>query len=399
MIVVYYTQTYYLDAVIETIQSIKNMVELHVLIELSPESKQSTIIDIGSLNDFETIEDCDKVLGWRKWALLKKYFEGVASIRFVVHQHKKAFSLTSLSTAAKAGKYIQLLNADIIHFDTVSGRSIGMYPYIRSKRIMVTVHDPMPHSGEGSWKKKVPEWIYYPRAKGFFFYSNFAQDQFKKYHGRYKAASAVLRFQPFTYIQQFKRDESTDEKVILFFGRISKYKGIDLLLKAIPAVLQKFPDEKFIIAGASSYGYKVDEKIIGQFSKNIRLIEGTISVSDLMMLLSKAKFVICPYRDATQSGVLMTALAAGKMAIATNIGAFPEYIEQDQTGMLTSPDAAGIEATIIRAIKNDHYKTIEQKLNSKYDNVTGNKNAEVLLAAYQENIHGYNNTALQTVFD
>ena len=72
MVVLYYTQTYFLDATLETIQSIKHQVELHIIIELSQESKTTTIVDIDSLDGLSIIEKCEHVLGSQKWKMIEK---------------------------------------------------------------------------------------------------------------------------------------------------------------------------------------------------------------------------------------------------------------------------------------------------------------------------------------
>ncbi len=92
MVVLYYTTTYFLDVAIETIQAIKDKVDLYVVIEISPNSKNSTIINVEDLNSFKDLEDCENVLGKAEWSYLKKYFNGVVSTRFLVHKHRKNFA-------------------------------------------------------------------------------------------------------------------------------------------------------------------------------------------------------------------------------------------------------------------------------------------------------------------
>ena len=384
MIVLYYTSTHFLDVAIETIQSIKQNVELHVVIEISPNSKKSTIVDVEHLNNYKDIEDCEEVLGIVKWNYLKKYFEGVASVRFLIHKNKRMFSPESYRTANKLGKHIKKLKVDIIHFDTITERAFGLYPYIRSKKIFITIHDPKAHSGEYSWKKLIRRFVFFRLAAGYFFYSNFACNQFRKYYPSIVTPTYVIRFQPTTYISQFLEKERLGH-TILFFGRLSFYKGIDMLLKAIPNVLEKFPDEKFIIAGNPELNYKIELKNINQYQNNIQFITKYLSTDELIKCIQNAKFVVCPYRDATQSGVLMTSFAAGKMVVATNVGAFPEYIEDNVNGLLAEPTTEAIADRIIEALENEKYKEIEKKIISFYSEEINCYNQNCILNAYQLN--------------
>jgi hypothetical protein len=61
MKVAFYTSAYFIDAALETIQSIKNKVSLHLFIEISDISKKSTILNIDNIHNFDFIEDAENV--------------------------------------------------------------------------------------------------------------------------------------------------------------------------------------------------------------------------------------------------------------------------------------------------------------------------------------------------
>ncbi|MEI2749884.1 MAG: glycosyltransferase [Ferruginibacter sp.] len=67
-------------------------------------------------------------------------------------------------------------------------------------------------------------------------------------------------------------------------------------------------------------------------------------------MIENSKFIVCPYRDATQSGVLMTSYAAGKMVLATNVGSFPEYIQDGVNGLLAEVTPESIAQKIIEGL-------------------------------------------------
>ncbi len=382
MVVAYYTSTNFLDVVLETIQSIKAKVELHVFIEITQVSKNTTIINVDNLEGFNDIETPEKLLGADKWNELKGYFTGVASVHFVIHKDKRSLSFKSLKKAYALGKFLKKFNVDVFHFDTISPRAIGLYPYLRSKKVFITLHDPVPHSGENNWREHVPNFVFYGMAKGYFFYSKFAHDQFKEYYKKIKVPFYTIKLQPYSFISQFLEQKQTDGNTILFFGRLSYYKGIDLLLEAIPKVLEQYPDEKFIIAGKPAYGYKVEGKALETHKHNIEVILRYISIRELVQYLQQAKFVVCPYRDATQSGVLMTCFAAGKMVIATDVGSFPEYIADKENGLLAQPTADSVADNILEALRNNNYKQMEKKVVSSYSEKTGMENGQTILSAY-----------------
>ena len=382
-VVVYYTHTYFLDATLETIQSIKDNVELHILIELAPESKHSTIINIDCIEHFNTIEPAEKVLGYVKWLQLKSYFDGVASVNFLIHKNKQGFSTDSFKVAWIAGKWIKNLNPDIIHFDTISQRALGLFPFILGRKNFITIHDPLPHSGEDTWKQRLTKIIFFPIANGFFFYSKFAYHQFKSRYPNSKTFSNVIHLQPYSFIKQYIDHSNYETDLfILFYGRISKYKGIDILLNAIPLVLKSFPNEKFVIVGKCD-SFKIDPLLVSKYRNNLIFVSTYLSIEDLAKCVLSAKFIVCPYRDATQSGVLMTSRSLGKTTIATNVGAFPEYIQDNHDGLLVNVDAFDLANTIIKALNNNYYKLLERNVNCNPDTSISLSNKESILNAYQ----------------
>ncbi|MEO7045367.1 MAG: glycosyltransferase family 4 protein [Ferruginibacter sp.] len=384
MTVVYYTSTSFLDVIIETIQSLKHQVKLHVVIEIAQSSKNSTIINVDDLDSMATIEQPEKLLGKTKWDELKPYFEDVATVEFVVQKNKRAFSFETLNTAYQLGKYLRKYKADIIHFDSISTCAIGLYLYARTKKVFIAIHDPAPHSGEASWREKIPKKIFFPLAKGFFFYSAFAESQFKKNYPAINKALYTIKLQPYTFVKTYLTKSTIDPEYVLFFGRLSYYKGIDILLEAIPGVLKKIPQQKFIIAGKPDYDFKLDETLFENVKDNITLVERFLSTEELVHLIQASQFVVCPYRDATQSGVVMTTFAVGKPVVATNVGSFSEYINDDINGLLAEPTSESIAEKIIYALENKHFRTLENNVVSSFSEQTGDENEKIIINAYNK---------------
>jgi glycosyltransferase involved in cell wall biosynthesis len=76
--------------------------------------------------------------------------------------------------------------------------------------------------------------------------------------------------------------------------------------------------------------------------------------SRLAALVQQASVVVCPYIDATQSGVVLTSYALGRPVIASAVGGLPEYVRDGQTGLLVAPgDPAALAAAIERVLLED----------------------------------------------
>jgi glycosyltransferase involved in cell wall biosynthesis len=254
------------------------------------------------------------------------------------------------------------------------------------KKLLIAVHDPVPHTGETSWKINLTRssFHHYPVKKGYILYSKFAKQQFDIHHPQLKSPRYVLQLKPYSYYHNYLPPGKQERSHILFFGRLSPYKGIDVLLEAAPQVFAKYPNEQLVIAGKSFEGYVPDPNTVAKYPNNIKVLNRYITNEELVSLISQAKFVVCPYKDATQSGVLMTANALQTPVIATNVGAFPEAINDSVTGMLVPVNDAGkLAEKMLAALDNDRYKEMEQNLVQIQESSSWTSaNKDTLLQAY-----------------
>lgn len=139
-----------------------------------------------------------------------------------------------------------------------------------------------------------------------------------------------------------------NEKIILFFGFIRKYKGLDLLLDAV--ALLKQSGIKLLIAGEFYEDEKHYQEQIDKLSIRDSLVLKTdfIPDSEVKYYLCSADAVIQPYRNATQSGVTPLAYHFEKPMIVTNVGGLPSLVPNEKTGLVVEPDPTNIADGIRR---------------------------------------------------
>lgn len=148
-------------------------------------------------------------------------------------------------------------------------------------------------------------------------------------------------------------------------------------------MLSEYKSELFVIAGRSIPGYNLDEDICEKHKNQKTVLNRYIPNEELVTLIQESKFVVCPYLDATQSGVLMTSYALNTPVIATSVGAFPEYIEQNVTGMLIPVnDPAKLADAIKLALQNNFYETMEESISNKNKTNMWTNNKDIILKAY-----------------
>jgi glycosyltransferase involved in cell wall biosynthesis len=148
-----------------------------------------------------------------------------------------------------------------------------------------------------------------------------------------------------------------EELVLLFFGFIRKYKGLDLLLEAMKILKDKIITSnsptvipKLLIAGEFYEEEKQYKEQIERLGIREQLILRTefIPDSDVKYYLCAADVVIQPYRHATQSGVTPLAYYFEKPMIVTNVGGLPMLVPHEKAGLVVDPDPTAIATGILK---------------------------------------------------
>lgn len=143
--------------------------------------------------------------------------------------------------------------------------------------------------------------------------------------------------------------QSTD-KIILFFGFIRKYKGLDMLLEAMKILKEKNAGIKLLVAGEFYEDEKPYSELIEKNGLSDVLILRTAFIADrdVKYYLCAADAVVQPYRNATQSGVTPLAYHFEKPMIVTNVGSLPALVPDGRVGLVAEPEPASIAAAVMR---------------------------------------------------
>lgn len=141
-----------------------------------------------------------------------------------------------------------------------------------------------------------------------------------------------------------KLDLPVEEKIVLFFGFIRKYKGLDLLFEAMNDPRIREAGIRLLVAGEFYEKREEYDALIERLQIAPQLILRTdfIPDSEVRYYLSAADFVIQPYRNATQSGVTPLAYHFEKPMLVTNVGGLPDLVPDQQVGIVTEPDPEAI---------------------------------------------------------
>jgi glycosyltransferase involved in cell wall biosynthesis len=140
--------------------------------------------------------------------------------------------------------------------------------------------------------------------------------------------------------------------ILLFFGFIRKYKGLDLLLNAVKILKDRGVtgkmNLKLMIAGEFYEDSKFYMDLIQELGIEQQLIQKTdfIQDSEVKYYLCAADVVVQPYRNATQSGVTPLSYHFEKPMIVTNVGGLPQLVPHGKAGLVCEPNPESIANAI-----------------------------------------------------
>ena len=168
-----------------------------------------------------------------------------------------------------------------------------------------------------------------------------------------------------------------NEKVMLFFGFIRKYKGLDILFDAMKILKDQSQDIKLIVAGEFYEDRKPFEEQIANLGIRDNLILHTDFIGDneVKKFFCAADVVVQPYRSATQSGVTPLAYHFETPMIVTNVGGLPDMVPEGKAGLIAEPNAASLaEKIIVYFEKGDAFfkpHLIEEKKKFSWEKLVG----------------------------
>lgn len=161
---------------------------------------------------------------------------------------------------------------------------------------------------------------------------------------------------------------SNTDRVILFFGMIGPYKGLEFLVQAFQSVSRQNAEYRLLIAGqykeeCEAYRKTVTKLIDGHVSRD-RIVQKIEFVPDeeTELYFKAADVLVLPYTYVCQSGVLFLGYSFGLPVIATDVGSLREEVVESRTGFVCKPcDAADLAGAIQKYFASDLFKELDSR--------------------------------------
>ncbi|WP_434655852.1 glycosyltransferase family 4 protein [Thermoanaerobacterium thermosaccharolyticum] len=223
---------------------------------------------------------------------------------------------------------------DVLYYPMIHTWTPIINMFIKHIPKIVTIHDPRPHKGEENIILEKISNMSIKQADRVVILSNI----FKEIVINLGINPDKIDVIPHGEFSYYARKNSTNKKefknTILFFGRISKYKGIEVLLRAFKIIKTDIKDAKLMIVGS---GDMTEYKELIDGLKDIEVINRWVRDEEVGSFFLKADFLVVPYIDASQSGVIPTAYSFSMPVVASRIGGIPEQVDDGKTGFLVEP--------------------------------------------------------------
>ena len=305
--------------------------EVYWFIKISPYSLKSTCVNIEKQIPVHDILPASE---YSEFSIFSSYVD--LSYTYIINDCRGKICRDTLRLYRETSRKIQAINPDIVHF-VGNPDLLDASLFLRfSKKLVVTVHDPIPHSGEFTVRSETFKQLLFRRVSRFILLNDTMLDPFcRKYHidkSNVRCSSLGL----YDVINLFGERGCSPYsdmpcRYILFFGRISPYKGLDYLIPAMDNLAESHNDISLVIAGKGTLPDTVKDR------DYLKVINDYISNGDLVTMIRKALFVVCPYTDATQSGVVSTVLALGTPMVVTDTGTMGEMVNAFNAGIVVPP--------------------------------------------------------------
>jgi glycosyltransferase involved in cell wall biosynthesis len=293
--------------------------------------------------------------------------------------------------------------SDIVHVQWLNliipdGIIFPLFLKLLGMKTVYTVHDVLPHSRDHLINRLL-FWLVYRCHNHLLVHTNYIKLRLVKEFGIPPDKIDIIKHGVYEVPDNPAIDKhkarnllslSKDDMVVLLFGIITRYKGLDILLEAFARFSKSGRRAILIVAGKVAKDYRTEfDRLIKTFkTENIHVFSHYISAEKMDVLFKAADVTVLPYIEASQSGVLFMSYAYGKPVIAPKLGGFLDDIVVGKTGYLfETGQPKSLEKTLRRFQKewiDGLPMTGDPIIEFAHEHYSWDKTGEALFSIYSE---------------
>jgi glycosyltransferase involved in cell wall biosynthesis len=243
--------------------------------------------------------------------------------------------------------FIRERKPDVVHFNGCYPWMSFILPVIRDIPMVMTIHDIVPHPGSSKTDIEAVRDHLLSYADRGIVHGEYARDNIRNVD---RSIVRVIPHGNYSFFSEGATCSEVADRTFIFFGRISVYKGIGYLVKAINELNAEGKDLRLVIAGEGDLTPYMDD-IQGRpwFEVHNRYVPD----EEVGEIFGRCIAAVLPYIEVTQSGVVQVALAFKKPVISTTVGCLPEIIKDGVNGLLVRPgDVEALKSAILTMAEN-----------------------------------------------
>jgi glycosyltransferase involved in cell wall biosynthesis len=239
--------------------------------------------------------------------------------------------------------------ADIVHFQWLTIQPLDVHLLPRAAPLVITAHDVLPREprrGQLAAQRRL-----YERVDAVVVHSDHGRERLVDALNIDPAKVHVIEHGAFQHLTDVPGARplpaelaAVTTPVVLFFGLLRPYKGVDVLLDAWRELE---PDAELWIVGMPRMDIA---ELRARAPASVRWVPRFVADDELAAFFERAELVVLPYREIDQSGVLFTALAFGSPLLLSDVGGFGEVAAQGAAALVGSGDAAALAVALGRLL-------------------------------------------------
>jgi starch synthase len=277
---------------------------------------------------------------------------------YLFDQPKRLYHPFNLLTVQEIVKETYKFNPDVIHLQFNNFMSGFILSLLRGYPLVGTFHDVSTLHKDENFLIKLAFNYSRSRFDRIIVHSNKLKDAMTQQYSvpLEKVHSLPIGKGEVAFYEAHEKDDvKENDYLILYYGRICKYKGLDYLIKAEPFITKAFPHARIVIAGRGEDFKKYERLIV---NKNSFIIYNRYIPYDMAAkLFQRCSVVVLPYIGASQIEVVPVAYRFKKPVVATSVCGISEIVDDGVTGFIVPRmDSKALAEAVIKLLRNDELR-------------------------------------------